>query len=76
MGIFLFRAGRMEEAERLLSEAVKGRPDFGEAMGELGRVYYQTGRIPEAVQMLGKASGLRPDLEWISLLLERARRRL
>ncbi len=57
-------------------EAVKGQADFGEAMGELGRVFYQTGRMREAVELLGKAALLRQDLEWISLLLERARRRL
>lgn len=71
LGVFLFRAGRLAEAERAL-EGVGG----GEAMGELGRIYYQTGRIAQAVAMLEKARAARPDLEWIGLLLERARRRL
>jgi protein O-GlcNAc transferase len=76
MGIFLFRAGRLAEAEKVLVEAVGGRPSFGEAMGELGRVYYQTGRMQHAVLILEKASRLRPDLEWVGLLLERAKQRL
>jgi len=75
MGVFLFRAGRLADAERMLVEAVKKRDGFGEAMGELGRVYYQQGQLKLAVGTLEKASALRPDLEWIPLLLERARRR-
>lgn len=71
LGVFLFRAGRLAEAERVL-ERIGG----GEAMGELGRIYYQTGRIAQAMAMLEKARAARPDLEWIGLLLERARRRL
>lgn len=76
MGVFFYRAGRLAEAEAILAEAVQARANFGEAMGELGRVYYQTGRIPEAVKFFEKAAAARPDLEWIPLLLERARRRL
>ncbi len=75
-GVFLFRAGRLDEAERILKEAVKEREGFGEAMGELGRVYYQAGRMRDAVAMLEQAQRSRPDLEWIALLLERARLRL
>jgi protein O-GlcNAc transferase len=74
-GKFLYRSGRMPDAIRVLSEAVAKRESFGEALAELGRVYYQTGRLGEAIPLLERARALRPDLDWVPVVLERARRR-
>jgi len=74
-GKFLYRAGRMPEAAKVLETAVAQRENFGEAMGELGRTYYQAGRLKEAIPLLERAAALRPDLEWVGVVLERARRR-
>ena len=74
-GKFLYRAGRMPEAIQVLGDAVAKRENFGEALAELGRVYYQAGRLGEAIPLLERARALRPDLDWVAVVLERARRR-
>jgi Tfp pilus assembly protein PilF len=75
-GVFLFRAGRLEEAARMLEDARRLSPQAPAIAAELGRVYYQQGRLAEAVKMLEAALALDPAQANARLLLERARRRL
>jgi tetratricopeptide (TPR) repeat protein len=73
-GVFLYRAGRAEEAIAPLEEAVRRDPGFAPAMAELGRVYYQLGRAADAVRHLERAVALDPGNETARLLLDKARR--
>jgi len=71
-GIYLFRAGRMEEAETRVREALAQTPSYVEAEAELGRILYQRGEIRLAIPMLEQGS---TKFEWAAQLLEKAKRR-
>jgi tetratricopeptide (TPR) repeat protein len=51
----------LDEAERLIREALKYKPDDGYIIDSLGWVFYKKGMFQEAVQTLGKAVELVPD---------------
>ncbi|MBW2220805.1 MAG: tetratricopeptide repeat protein, partial [Deltaproteobacteria bacterium] len=51
----------LEEAEQLIKEALKYKPDDGYIMDSLGWVYYKKGAFEKALQYLEKATGLVPD---------------
>ena len=51
----------LEEAERLIKEALKHKPEDGYITDSLGWVYYKKGRYPEALELLLKAISLTPD---------------
>jgi tetratricopeptide (TPR) repeat protein len=45
-----FRSGNLEEAEKENKNALKSRPDYGQAHNNLAVLYMMAGRIPEARQ--------------------------
>jgi Tfp pilus assembly protein PilF len=51
----------LDEAEQLIKEALKYKPDDGYIMDSLGWVYYKKGAFEKALQYLEKATGLVPD---------------
>ncbi|MEE8430850.1 MAG: tetratricopeptide repeat protein [Candidatus Desulfatibia sp.] len=51
----------LDEAERLIKEALKHKPDDGYITDSLGWVYYKKGLFSEAVTLLKKAVSLEPD---------------
>ncbi len=50
-----FRQGNVEEAEKENRNALKGRPDYGQAHNNLAVIYMMTGRFPEAREAVEKA---------------------
>jgi len=75
-GAFLFRQGRLEEALRALTEAVKARPDSARANFEMARVLVQFGRLEEAAARLNEAVRLDPKYTAAHFLLGRVYFRL
>jgi predicted TPR repeat methyltransferase len=55
------RAGRLEEARRLLQQLLDARPDFAEAWNHLGLVIDEAGDGQAAMECWRKAIALRPD---------------
>ena len=55
-----FRGGNLEEAEKENKNALKSRPDFGQAHNNLAFIYMMGGRIPDAQAevALAEKSGL------------------
>jgi len=51
----------LDEAERLIKEALKHSPDDGYITDSLGWVYYKKGRYKDALKLLKKAADLAPD---------------
>jgi len=51
----------LDEAERLIKEALKQSPDDGYITDSLGWVYYRKGRYKDALKLLKKAVDLVPD---------------
>ncbi|MGD2271240.1 MAG: tetratricopeptide repeat protein, partial [Desulfobacterales bacterium] len=51
----------LDEAERLIKEALKYKPNDGYITDSLGWVYYKKGRYAEALILLKKAVELVPD---------------
>ncbi len=51
----------LDEAERLIKEALKHSPDDGYITDSLGWVYYKKGRYKDALKLLKKAVDLAPD---------------
>ena len=51
----------LDEAERLIKEALKHSPDDGYITDSLGWVYYKKGRYKDALKILKKAVDLVPD---------------
>jgi tetratricopeptide (TPR) repeat protein len=51
----------LDEAERLILEALKHKPDDGYITDSLGWVYYQKGEYEKALEYLEKAIGIVPD---------------
>jgi tetratricopeptide (TPR) repeat protein len=51
----------LEEAETLIKEALKHKPDDGYITDSLGWVYFKMGRYEEALAILKKAAKLTPD---------------
>lgn len=76
LGAFLFREGRLAEAEAALGAAVGKLPEFARGHLELGRVLLQTGSLEAAVVHLEKATRLAPEDGNAHLLLGRAYQRL
>ena len=74
-GLFLFREGRLAEAEKVLAALCRERPDSARGHLELGRVLLQTGRPGEAVTELQSAVKLGAG-EQAELLLRRAQARV
>ena len=54
-------AGKADEAERLIKEALKYKPDDGYITDSLGWVYFKQGDIAKAIDFLEKAANLVPD---------------
>ena len=75
-GMFLFRAGRTEEALKPLGDAVRAHPASSRARAELGRVLMQADRLEDAARQLEKAIELDPKAWNARLLLGRAYVRL
>jgi len=50
-----FRQGNLEEAEKENKNALRSRPDFGEAHSNLAVIYLMSGRIPESRAAVEKA---------------------
>jgi len=63
LGAALNDAGRPMDAIRVLSQAIRIRPDHPEAYYNLGRSFLLIGRNAEAVQMLQEAISLKPDYD-------------
>lgn len=62
LGYTMAELGRdLDEAERLIKEALKYKPDDGYITDSLGWVYYKKKRFKEAVKVLKKAVNLVPD---------------
>ena len=76
IGTFLFRHGRLEEALRILGEAVKARPGSARANFELARTMVQFGQLAEAAGHLKEAVRLDPSYTAAHLLLGRVYFRL
>lgn len=55
------RSMNLEEAERLIAQAVKLDPDNGSYRDSLGWIYFKRGRFDEAARELAKAVQLFPD---------------
>ena len=51
----------LDEAERLIKEALKHMPDDGYITDSLGWIYYKKGRFKDALKLLKKAVDLAPD---------------
>ena len=51
----------LDEAERLIKEALKQKPDDGYITDSLGWVYYKKGLFSKAVTFLEKAASLEPE---------------
>jgi Flp pilus assembly protein TadD len=51
----------LDEAERLIAEALKIKPDDGYITDSLGWVYYKKGDYPRALKYLKRATELVPD---------------
>jgi len=51
----------LDEAERLIKEALKHKPDDGYITDSLGWVYYKKGRYEEALKYLERAASIVPD---------------
>ncbi len=51
----------LDEAERLIKEALKHSPDDGYITDSLGWVYYRKGRYKDALKLLKRAVDLAPD---------------
>ena len=51
----LVASGRMDEAEKLLREALRKNPNSAEAHAQLGMLHYQLKRYPQAIEELGRA---------------------
>jgi Tfp pilus assembly protein PilF len=51
----------LDEAERLILEAMKYKPDDGYITDSLGWVYYKKGEYEKALEYLQKAIGIVPD---------------
>jgi Flp pilus assembly protein TadD len=71
-GMFLFRAGRVDEAEGVMRAALELAPGNGRVLGELGRILLQQGNAMAAIPYLERAAS---QLEWAAQLLEKAKRR-
>jgi Flp pilus assembly protein TadD len=54
------QAGRLQEAQDRLNEALRLKPDNAEALSNLGTVLQLQGRLPEATQHLAEAARLKP----------------
>lgn len=50
-----FRQGNLEEAEKENKNALKSRPDYGQAHNNLAVIYLMGGRIPDSRAAVGKA---------------------
>jgi Tfp pilus assembly protein PilF len=50
-----FRQGNLEEAEKENKNALRSRPDYGQAHSNLAVIYLMTGRIPESRAAVEKA---------------------
>jgi Tfp pilus assembly protein PilF len=70
-GLFLFRQGRLKEAETVL----KQDPRTAEAWWHLGRVRYQLGKLGEARAALERTLALDPQQEPARLLLAKIKAR-
>ena len=51
----------LDEAERLIKEALKHKPDDGYITDSLGWVYYKKGLFNQALTFLEKAASLEPE---------------
>ena len=60
-GIDLARQGHYPEAAQSLSIALRLKPDYAEAHGNLGATLCQEGRLDEAINHLQEAIRLKPD---------------
>jgi tetratricopeptide (TPR) repeat protein len=58
---FYYRHGRVEDAEKVLREAIEARPDDLQLIYLLARFYRSQGRSQEADQMIQAAAQARPD---------------
>ena len=54
--IYAWSLGRPEDGEREFKRALEMRPDYAEAMNNLGALYIQRGRFAEAIEPLEKAA--------------------
>jgi len=55
LGVHYDQAGRLEEAETLLRETLRLRPDFSNAYNNLGNILVRTGRMDEAIRNFREA---------------------
>ena len=76
LGSFLFRQGRMEEAESLLLESVRYDADNADARYELGLLLERRSAFPRAVEQLQRAAALAPADHRPHYALSRIYRRL
>lgn len=55
------RAGRLDEAQSILTQVVQARPEHGRAAQLLGQLHRQAGRLDQALHWLGRAAALEPN---------------
>jgi Tfp pilus assembly protein PilF len=72
LGFVYYEKGEYELAEKYYLEALRAKPDFGNALHGLGKTYLAMGRAPEAIARLEKAAELSPELAYIYFDLAKA----
>jgi Flp pilus assembly protein TadD len=60
-GIEMAEARKIAEAAKLFQEAIRLRPDYAVAYGNLGKAFYYARQFPEAIAALKKAIELKLD---------------
>ena len=65
LGRALLLLGRQDEASREFQEAVRLKPDFAEAWGNLGQTYDNKGQFDEAIVCYRKAVEIQPTNGWL-----------
>jgi len=70
IGLCYYKLARYPEAERAYLEAIKLRPDYDTAMGNLSLVYAKQNRLDLAISYAERALKLKPDDASVSRHLE------
>ena len=72
LGFVYYEKGEYELSEKYYLEAIRVKPDFGNAIYGLGKTYLAMGRIPGAVARLERAAELSPGLAYVYFDLAKA----
>jgi tetratricopeptide (TPR) repeat protein len=72
LGFVYYEKGGYELSEKYYLEALRAKPDFGNALHGLGKTYLAMGRVPEAIARFEKAAELSPELAYVYFDLAKA----